>query len=169
MGLGPTMQVKAGDSRGQRAFNPQRDLVWGIGRLVKRVGERLSEALHDDVGDIDEMKYEKLLKEHNIKMPLGGISYAVHDFKQFIRGVNDYFQKLHGDLEEDLEKPFEGLYDASQFVEARLVFCLFLMQEIFAEHPFWWQQVKPNSPLDPQPDVSLIDEAAKKLVKELTD
>jgi len=39
-----------------------------------------------------------------------------------------------------------------------------VMKEIFLELPVWFEQVKPQSELDPQPDVEEIDAAVERLL-----
>lgn len=169
MGTGPTLQIKEG--RGgfsptqKRAFNPQRDMVWGMGRLVKRLGKRLAERLHNENGEIDEQAYMLLLREHAIYAPKGLEQANVKNFVDFVKVINEYFQKLHADMDgAPIDKPPAVMYKGDQFAAARALFSVLFMQELFAEHPFWWQQVKPSSKTDPRPDVQEIDEAARTIL-----
>ena len=166
---GSAMQIKGGGDRERRAFNPDRDLVWALGRLVKRLGSRLAESVHTN-GEIDAGKLGELLAQNHIYAPIycGESDKLVTEFAAFIKEVNDYFQALHGDMTAELT-PCAAIFDSTKYGPARSLFSLLLVQEIFAEHPFWWAQVKPNSTTDPQPDVKTIDVAVRELLGKLAE
>jgi len=168
MGMRPAMQVKVGGDRERRAFNPDRDLVWSMGRHVKRLGAKLSKLIHNEDGTINPDEYVKVLQRHGIYAMATHKDELVGRFVEFITAVNDYFQALHGDMEKnEISKPLPVMYSGDQYGAARALFSVLLMQEIFAEHPFWWAQVKPQSLVDPQPDVKTIDAAVRELLGQL--
>ena len=93
MGLAPGagrggIQIKAGGERERRAFNPDRDLVWGLGRLVKRLGFKLAEQLCSADGVIDAEAYDKALRDRGIHS-LANKQEQAEAFAEFIRTVND--------------------------------------------------------------------------------
>lgn len=160
------MQVRGGgDDR--RAFNPDRDLVWAMGRLVKRLGTKMAERLHDENGEIMSDEYMKMLQDFGIYAPWEHKQKYARYFKEFVHALNDYFQRLHGDMEapeNELTKPLDEMFNGYQYAAPRALFSIMLAQEIFAEHPFWWAQVQPQSDAGPRPRIKEINEAVRAIL-----
>lgn len=169
MGLGPrpgVIQMK-GTGEDRRAFNPDRDLVWAMGRLVKRLGMRMAERLHDENGEIKPDEYMQMLREFGIYAPPEHKENYARYLKEFVQAVSDYFQKLHGDMSQpknEISKPMEAMFTGQQFAAARALFSIMLAQEIFAEHPYWWEQIQPQSDTDARPRIKEINEAVRAIL-----
>ncbi len=170
MALAPkpsAMQIKTTGDRKRRSFNPDRDLVWAMGRMVKRLGLKLGKLLHNKSGDIKPGAYMDLLRENGIYAPDGFAEQHTRYFKEFITAVNAYFQRLHGNMEEEKNKitePLPELYEGRQYAAARSLFSVMLVREIFSEHPYWWAQVQPQSDTDPQPRIKEINDAVRTIL-----
>lgn len=149
------MQVRTNDKAGLRAFNPDRDLVWALPRLLRRALEQLGEEWTAE-------RLVTLLEEHGCPMPCDGL-------------VTDGTMKATDDVIRGLAHMFTTMRDFPESAEAHaneykrlkelcplfhMLLASLLMDVIFAELPTWFDQVRPTSKLDPMPDVDVVMQAA---------
>ena len=139
----------------RRRFNPERDMVWALPRLIKRALSRMT------------FEPDKLRADLQACSTAGEVfvddDTLTEQFKQAIGEFAGYI-KLSNDKTaiEQAKTSFARLFDDNR--EFATLLSVAVMKEIFLELPVWFEQVKPQSELDPQPDVEEIDAAVERLL-----
>jgi len=149
------MQVRSDDPL-HRRFNPERDLVWALPRIIKRGLMTF--------GTLTEPKLTELLLESELTP---GVD--LDDFKEFISQLTDFMAAAARSEEESDEYVRAKLADlyALDPVIRLLVFDR-VMKVIMAEFPVWCEQVRPESKKDPRPPVEEIEKARDILLERLS-
>lgn len=158
---------QAGDLR---AFNPDRDMVWGLPRIMTRaVLEGFGiENPKEEMTDSELIEHvKKQFTEHLIPQVMDDDVLLVV-FKEFVGKIQDFFG-LAGKNSAELiaGDAFEELYTETRFKPFVLLLSKLTMRRIFAELPYWFEQVQPRSPKDPRPSTEEVEAAADALLKRL--
>jgi len=153
-----------------RAFNPDRDMVWGLPRIMTR-------AVLEGFGIEDpkkEMTDFELLQHVKKQFTTYLIPQTMDDdvllvvFKEFVSKVQNFFGMAGKNSAELLAgDAFEEIYTETRFKPFVLLLSVLTLRRIFAELPYWFEQVQPRSPKDPRPSTEQVEEAADALLKRL--
>ncbi len=150
-----TVQVRPDDPK-RRRFNPERDLVWMLPRIMKRGLMTF--------GILTEPKLKQILVESG----LGPDAADTEDFKVFIDRLSDFMGAAANPEEnsdEAVRKILGQLYELPPAI--RLLAFDRIMKVILAEYPVWCEQVRPESTKDPRPPVEEIEQARDALLEQL--
>ena len=154
------MQIKGGD---QRAFNPDRDMVWALPRLFKRALGTL--------GKLDGAKFRAALEARGISC------HGIDDVDLYeallrvIKNIAAYFNALRNDprLLDKAQPFFDDVFKKTEpDQQIRLFLFDVLVFQIFAELPTWFAMIAPKSANDPLPSVDEVEKAADGLMEKLT-
>lgn len=150
-----TVQVRPDDLL-HRRFNPERDLVWALPRLIKRGLMTL--------GTLTVPKLRQLLAESSLVDDAD-----FDDLKEFISRLTDFIAAAARSEEESDEYVRAKLSDLYELNPAiRLLVFDRVMKVIMAEFPVWCEQVRPESKKDPRPPVEEIEKARDTLLEQLS-
>jgi hypothetical protein len=139
----------------RRRFNPDRDMVWALPRIVRRVLDRMA------------FEPEQLRAELQTCDAASAVFSAdtelVDSLSQVVTMLAQYF-KLMGskDATEHAVELFNRI-----FIEHKAfatVIAVALVRELLLELPFWYEQIRPQSKLDPMPEIEEIDAAVERLL-----
>jgi hypothetical protein len=151
------MQIRGGD---QRAFNPDRDMVWALPRLFKRALDTMGENIA-----IDDLR--KMIEARGVDLGELDDPGLVDALAQVIKDIAKYFNVLSADpLLHEKAQPFFGdvFRKEAPYQQIRLFLADILMSQIFAELPTWYAMINPRSPNDPLPSVGEAEDAADVLI-----
>ncbi len=149
-----TTQVRPDDPL-HRRFNPERDLVWMLPRIMKRGLMTF--------GVLTEPKLKQVLIEAGLDTDAD-----IEDFKTFINRLTDFMAAAANpeqNPEEQVREQLGKLYDLPPAI--RLLVFERVMKVIMAEFPVWCEQVRPESKRDPRPPIEEIEQARDTLLDQL--
>jgi len=138
-----------------RAFNPDRDMIWAMPRLMRRV--------FHSMGELSDQKLIEMLEKRLIGVEVYGYPHAdvMGEAAKEVARMFNLMQQFPEKAEEHA-KEYERMWEEHEFCMP-LIACL-LMDAIFAELPTWFDQVRPKSKLAPIPDVEEIERAANEFL-----
>jgi hypothetical protein len=138
-----------------RAFNPDRDMIWALPRLMRQIFHQMGE-LSDD-------KLRQMLDARLIGSEVYGYPHAnaMGETAKEVARMFNLMQQFPEKAEEHA-KEYQRMWKDHEFCMP-LIACL-LMDAIFAELPMWFDQVRPMSKLAPQPNVEEIEKAANEFL-----
>ena len=155
----------------RRAFNPARDMVWGLPRIMTRAmlegfGIEDPERGLTDSEMVEHVK--KQFTEHLIPQMMDDDVLLVV-FTEFIEKIQDFFG-LAGKNSADLiaGDAFKEIYTETRFKPFILLLSKLTMRRIFAELPYWFEQVEPLSSKAPRPSTEEVEAAANALLQQLS-
>jgi hypothetical protein len=166
---GAGLQVRMPQAGEFRAFNPDRDLIWCLPRLVTGALKLMSEA-EDEAGKLTEAQLASKLKASGFDVD---DSKAGKDLEECIKLLAAFFNAVRNPDEKDVEKVGQELLgvlynrDAGAVAAFRMIIADLLMKRILAEIPFWLEQVRPRSRRDPTPGLDEIEEAMEHVLSKL--
>lgn len=138
-----------------RAFNPDRDMIWALPRLMRRV--------FHNMGELDDQKFIAMLEERLIGTEVYGYPHAdvMGETAKEVARIFNLMQQFPEKAKEHAAE-YQRLWKDHEFCMP-LIACM-LMDAIFAELPTWFDQVRPKSKLAPIPDVEEIERAANEFL-----
>lgn len=138
-----------------RAFNPDRDMIWALPRLMRRV--------FHSMGELDDQKLFDMLDARLIGSEVYGYPHAdaMGETAKEVARMFNLMQQFPEKVEEHA-KEYKRMWKKHEFCMP-LIACL-LMDAIFAELPTWFEQVRPQSKLAPVPDVEEVERAAREFL-----
>lgn len=139
----------------RRRFNPDRDMVWALPRIIRRVLDRMAFEPEQLRADLQTCDASSAVFSDDIEL--------VDSLGQVITMLAQYF-KLMGN--KDAAEHAVVLFNRI-FIEHRAfatVLAVALVRELLLELPFWFEQIRPQSKLDPMPEVEEIDAAVERLL-----
>ena len=152
-----SVQVRPDDPL-HRRFNPERDLVWALPRIIKRGLMTF--------GMLTEPKLRQLLVENGFDITITGTD--LKDFEEFIGLLTDFFAAAVDPALSDkaVRDKLVVLYELPPAI--RMLAFDRVMKVIMAEFPVWCEQVRPESKKDPRPPVEEIEKARDTLLERLS-
>lgn len=141
-----------------RAFNPDRDMIWALPRLMSRVFHMLgTEWSMTRLTEMLEERGAMLLNRYR------GVT-----FDASTEDIVTSFAKMFNLMQQFPEKTeaHAGEYKRLKELDPAFVMLLgsLLMDAIFAELPTWFDQVRPQSKLAPVPAVEEVERAAREFL-----
>jgi hypothetical protein len=135
-----------------RAFNPDRDMIWAMPRLMRRV--------FHSMGELSEQSLKDMLTARSIASDGTSPEEVGLVAKDIARMFNlmQQFPEQTAKHAEEFERLKEHATDAMTLIASML------MDAIFAELPTWFDQVRPKSKFAPIPDVEEIERAANEFL-----
>lgn len=142
-----------------RAFNPDRDMIWAMPRLMRRVFEALGEEWSRET-------LAKMLEWYDVVMINDHIPPDEFDAvtEDVVTGIAKMFKLMQRFPHKAEEHAAEYARLKEVGPEMMLLFGGLLMDIIFSELPTWFDQVRPKSKLSPAPDVEEIEQAANEFL-----
>ena len=164
------LQVGLPQTGDLRAFNPDRDMVWGLPRIMTRaILEGFGiENPREEMADFELLEHvKKQLVVHLIPQTMDD-DVLLTVFKEFVVKIQDFFGQAGKNSAELIAgDAFKELYTEERFKPFILLLSTLTMRRIFAELPYWFEQVEPRSPKAPRPSTEEVEAAADALLKQL--
>ena len=141
-----------------RAFNPDRDMIWAMPRLMGRVFHALG----------DDWSVETFWRlQHKYGIDAVGERGSADVMERTIEVVKG-FAKMFNLMQQVPEKTEEHAAEYKRLKELcpgfHLTISAMLMDVIMSELPAWFDQVRPKSKMSPTPDIEKIEEAASDFI-----
>lgn len=143
-----------------RAYNIERDMLWGLPRLIQRALKQLG--VTSDEGMID------VMKAHGIAPPPGDIEQTLSQVvREMLDAIIDALRAAEPG--ETSAKLWEKVYASGDptYVALRTLISVLLVKGIVCELPLWAASVKPKHVNDPLPDRAEIEAAANEFLGRL--
>ena len=148
-------QIRPEDAQ-RRRFNPERDLVWMLPRLIKRALTTF--------GTLSEAALQQLLHQAHI-----GDDTCLDDFSLFISNLTGFLAAaIHPEdhTPEQVRCSLQAVY-GQDTARIRLLVFDRIIKVLMAEYPIWCDQVRPESELDPRPSIEDVEKAGDELLGRL--
>jgi hypothetical protein len=164
------LQIGTPQTGDLRAFNPDRDMVWSLARIVTRAmleGFEIENPA-EELTDAELVEHvEQQFAKHRIPQTLDAKALLAV-FKEFLVNIRDFFG-MAGEDDATLlaSAAFEKIYTDERFKPFVLLLSTLTMRYIFAELPYWFEQVRPRSVKHPRPPIGDVVAAADALLKRL--
>lgn len=142
-----------------RAFNPERDMIWALPRLMSRI--------FNELGELSDNKLTALLEGRCIGLEVHRYPHANvmgETAKELARMFN--LMQQFPEKSEEHAKEYKRLKEERPLCMA-LTACL-LMDVVFSELPTWFDQVRPTSKLSPTPNIEEVEQAAHEFLDRIT-
>jgi hypothetical protein len=141
----------------QRAFNPERDMIWAMPRLIRRAFELLGK-------DWTVEHFTKMLEDRSTACAQPALT--IDPSLEVIQGIAKMFNLMRDfpHMVEEHAAEYKRLKELDPTFH--MLMGSLLMDAIFAELPLWFDQVRPTSKLSPMPNTEEIEAAADEFLKQ---
>jgi hypothetical protein len=129
------LQMRGGD---KRLYNPDRDLVWAMPRLISTALKLMGE-------DITTDHVRGLMIDRCIEVPVPDERLR-EELESFIRDMARFLNELkdNPEVQQNPHGWFEALFAEGPRAGVRALVADFLMTTMFAELPIWFESLQPE-------------------------
>lgn len=155
------LQARGADPR---LYNPDRDLLWAMPRLI-------STALHMLGENITSEHIREMMAKRNIKVDLISDELLYAELKSFIEDMAKFLNDMK-DVAAARARPEEWLnrlFRDGDRAGIRAFIADLLVCAMFAEIPIWFSSVQPDKANSPLPDVEKVQDAVESILRRKLD